>query len=123
MNDYVIAIPSYQRENTLKIRTLATLESYNIPASIIEKVEVITSPSAKYDPEGMAGIINIVLEKGRFEGFNGSIKVNAKHNKFNSADKMNGFTFYSNYKTDKYKRVLSTIKFHVFLTSFDLGSV
>ena len=56
----------------------------NIPASIIEKVEVITSPSAKYDPEGMAGIINIVLEKGRFEGFNGSIKVNAKHNKFNS---------------------------------------
>ena len=74
----------------------------NIPASIIEKVEVITSPSAKYDPEGMAGIINIVLEKGRFEGFNGSIKVNAKHNKFNSVDKMNGFTFYSNYKTDKY---------------------
>lgn len=35
MHTYVIAIPSYQRENTLKIRTLATLESYNIPASII----------------------------------------------------------------------------------------
>ena len=74
----------------------------NIPASLIDKVEVITSPSAKYDPEGMAGIINIVLKKGRFEGLNGSIKLNAKHNSFNSIDEMNGTTFYSNYQTDKY---------------------
>ena len=74
----------------------------NIPASIIEKVEVITSPSAKYDPEGMAGIVNIVLTKGRFEGLNGSIKINAKHNKHNSVGDMNGFTFYSNYQTDDY---------------------
>ena len=74
----------------------------NIPASLIDRVEIITSPSAKYDPEGMAGIINIVLKKGRFEGFNGTIKFNAKHNSFNSVDKMNGTTFYSNYQTDKY---------------------
>ncbi|MDP6935839.1 MAG: TonB-dependent receptor [Candidatus Marinimicrobia bacterium] len=74
----------------------------NIPASLIERVEVITSPSAKYDPEGMAGIINIVLKKGRYDGLNGSIKLNLKHNSFNSIDDMNGSTFYSNYQTDKY---------------------
>jgi len=74
----------------------------NIPASLIERVEVITSPSAKYDPEGMAGIINIVLKKGRYDGINGSIKLNVKHNSFNSIDDMNGSTFYSNYQTDKY---------------------
>ena len=74
----------------------------NIPASLIDKVEIITSPSAKYDPEGMAGIINIVLKKGKYEGFNGSFKVNGKHNDFNSVDDMNGFTIYSNYKQDKF---------------------
>ncbi len=74
----------------------------NIPASLIDKVEIITSPSAKYDPEGMAGIINIVLKKGKYEGFNGSFKVNGKHNDFNSVDDMNGFTVYSNYKQNKF---------------------
>ena len=74
----------------------------NIPASLIDKVEVITSPSAKYDPEGMAGIINIVLKKGEYEGFNGSIKMNGKHNAFNSFNDKNGLTIYSNYQAKKY---------------------
>ena len=44
-----------------------------MPSSMIESVELITNPSAKFSPEGMAGIINIVLKKNKDAGFNGNV--------------------------------------------------
>ncbi len=46
-----------------------------LQASMIERVEVITNPSARYEAEGMAGIINIVLKKERNQGFNASFEL------------------------------------------------
>ncbi|WP_422008018.1 TonB-dependent receptor domain-containing protein [Roseivirga pacifica] len=49
----------------------------NIPASAIEKIEIINNPSAKYDANGNAGIINIVLKKEDQEGLNGKVGLSA----------------------------------------------
>ena len=48
-----------------------------MPASSIERIEVITNPSAKYKPDGTSGIINIVLKKDKSLGLNGQASLNA----------------------------------------------
>jgi outer membrane receptor protein involved in Fe transport len=63
--------------------TGALLEA--IPASSIESIEIITNPSAKYDPEGVSGILNIVLKKNKLVGLNGQVSAGLGTNNSNSA--------------------------------------
>lgn len=75
-----------------------------IPSTSIKSVELITNPSAKYNPEGMSGIINIVLHKNAMLGFNGSINTGITrgvNTRFNGSVDMNFKTgkvnFFANY--------------------------
>lgn len=62
----------------------------SLPASAIEKVELITNPSAKYDPEGQSGIINIVLKKNVRLGINGNLAFSAgRYNNYNANGSLN----------------------------------
>jgi outer membrane receptor protein involved in Fe transport len=82
-----------------------------LPANSIERIEVITNPSARYRPDGSAGIINIVLKKNFRNGFNGSVTANAgNRDRYNGnvslnykPGKMNLFGSYS-YRQDSRRR-------------------
>lgn len=75
-----------------------------IPSTSIKQIELITNPSAKYNPEGMSGIINIILHKNANIGFNGNFNVGLTYEiepKFNSSIDMNyrngKFNLYGSY--------------------------
>ncbi|QES92563.1 TonB-dependent receptor [Empedobacter brevis] len=68
----------------------------NIPAENVERIELVTNPSARYEASGSAGIINIVLKKGTNTGFNGSVTLNG------GIPDMAGVNVNLNYKTKKY---------------------
>jgi outer membrane receptor protein involved in Fe transport len=78
-----------------------------IPSSSIKSIELITNPSAKYNPEGMSGIINIILHKNANIGFNGNINTGltvGEEAKFNTSVDLNyrngKFNLYSNFGTN-----------------------
>jgi len=75
-----------------------------IPSTSIKQIELITNPSAKYNPEGMSGLINIILHKNTTIGFNGNInlgltkEINARFNSSIDMNYRNGkFNLFGNY--------------------------
>ena len=73
-----------------------------MPAGSIEKIEVITNPSAKHSPEGTAGIINIILKRDRKAGYYGSVQAGAdSQGGFNGSGNIN----YSSGTLDAYAGV------------------
>ena len=75
-----------------------------IPSTSIKSIELITNPSAKYNPEGMSGIINIILNKNANMGFNGSLDTGitvGHYTRYNASTNINYKTgkvnFFANY--------------------------
>ena len=83
-----------------------------IPASAIESIEIMNNPSAKYDPEGTGGIINIILKKNKKVGINGNVGLTVgTRNKYNTSASLNyknkivniysGISFINNYSYNR----------------------
>lgn len=78
-----------------------------IPSASIKKIELITNPSAKYNPDGMSGIINIILHKDANIGFNGDVSTGLSYDEnpiFTSGINLNyrngKLNFYTNYSNN-----------------------
>lgn len=79
-----------------------------IPSASIEKIELITNPSAKYDPEGSAGIINIITKKEKIGGLAGMLNLNAgNEGRYNGMLNLNykgkGYNLYGGYSGHIFK--------------------
>ena len=81
-----------------------------LPANSIERIEVITNPSAKYRPDGTSGIINIVLKKNTKSGLNGNVTASAgNRGRYNSGLNLNykpgKLNLFANYNYRKDRRI------------------
>ncbi|MDR3706147.1 MAG: TonB-dependent receptor [Paludibacteraceae bacterium] len=92
-SDNVTILIDGKPSSMMKLNSAAALQQ--IPAGNVEKIEIITNPSAKYKPDGTAGIINIVLKKNKGLGLNGNITANVGND---SRYNINGLV---NYNTGK----------------------
>ena len=98
------------------------------PANSIERIEVVTNPSAKYDPDGTSGIINIILKKNRLIGFNGvasataatgdlyelNIGLSYRNKKFNTNlnYSFNYYEGYRNFSSDLQREIATDTNVH-----------
>lgn len=99
----------------------STLTLDQIPADAIASVEVVTNPSAKYDAEGMSGILNIVLKKNRRAGLNGLITAGISTTESTNAGidlnlRQGKINFFVNYNLRDRK---SPMKTHMFRKNID----
>uniref|UniRef100_A0A7C4XEM1 TonB-dependent receptor n=1 Tax=candidate division WOR-3 bacterium TaxID=2052148 RepID=A0A7C4XEM1_UNCW3 len=78
-----------------------------IPASTIDRIEIITNPSARYDPEGLAGIINIITRRTKQSGINGIANLSLGKDQKYSGD------FLLNYRYKKF-RIFSGLDYNHF---------
>ncbi len=76
-----------------------------MPASAIENIEIITNPSAKYDPDGTSGIINLIMKKESKTGMNGMFSVSAGTSRELNFKRSTNFIL--NYRTSKVNYFLS----------------
>ena len=93
--------------NGKPIQTEASVILNQLPANALQNIEIITAPSAKYDPEGKAGIINIITKKGATDGlfaqFNTRIGMPSIEDYNNAAYAQRyGADFTLNYRKDKW---------------------
>ena len=82
----------------------------NLPSLLIDKVEVITNPSSKYEAEGIAGIINIILKKEKKGGLHGSFDVTIGHPSVYGAAinlnyRKNKFNFFTNISYNHWRNI------------------
>ncbi|WP_245747671.1 outer membrane beta-barrel family protein [Parapedobacter koreensis] len=81
-----------------------------MPANSIERIEVVTNPSSRYDAEGQSGIINIVLKKEARGGFNGGVNASAgSYDNYNAGFNLNlrneKFNYFGNYNFNRRNNV------------------
>ena len=94
-----------------------------LPANSIQRIEVVTNPSAKYDPDGTSGIINIVMKKNKLKGFNGIVSSTLGGASFTSGQQFEAnvalsyrnerFNLYTNYSYNQFRgfrNYLSTLE-------------
>jgi outer membrane cobalamin receptor len=105
----------------------------NIPATMVDKVEVINNPSAKYEAEGVSGILNIIMKPSDNLGYSGNVKVNGgTEDKYNFATggsikkgkwTLNGNYSYWNYylpgKSQIYRDILGSTGTSNIITNLD----
>lgn len=93
-----------------------------MPSSGIERIELITNPSAKYEAQGDGGIIDIITKRGKLFGTNGSLTVNAGHGRYFRSDasininhKTENFTLFGQYSISKRNQYMEIIIDRTFL--------